>query len=438
MALDPNIILGGGPGIDFVGSIDRGRTAAQLQIDRNNQNAFTAATRQHGAGAIQGDQAALNALAAYSPEMVQGIQGNALGMENTRLGMQQTQQNMSFQAEEMQMARDQAKAAAAQAAQQMTADQRAAELANGERVLAGLTQAQTAEQWDRMATQLGQPELVGAFEDRNIIFAMSEGAREALTAMADLAPKPVEWRPATAEEAAQFGARAGQINTTTGKFDAAPMSRNQTTSVDPATGMVTITESTGGGTGGPTVGQVYNPNEVANVITMIDEIASNPALDRVVGPLEGGGGNNVDDLGAASRLYYGGEGLGLIERIGQLQSNAWLSARQMLKGGGAITDYESRKAEAAVARLSRAKSEEEFRTALKDLRDAIVEGQAKIDAARGGGQAATFATPPVSNAGLPERTSPVAPSGNQASQPPAGIEPEVWRAMTPDERALFQ
>jgi hypothetical protein len=213
MALNPNIILSGGPGIDFVGSMDRGRMAAQSQIDRNNQNAFTAATRQHGAGAIQGDQAAINALAAHSPEMVQSIQGNSLGMENTRLGMRQTQQNMTFQAEQMQMARDEAKAAAAAAAQQMTAEQRAAELANGERVLAGLTQAQTAEQWDRMATQLGQPELVGGFEDRNIIFAMSEGAREALTAMADLAPKPLSTEGKLAADIAAGLVPAGTVGT---------------------------------------------------------------------------------------------------------------------------------------------------------------------------------------------------------------------------------
>jgi hypothetical protein len=97
-----------------------------------------------------------------------------------------------------------------------------------------------------------------------------------------------------------------------------------------------------------------------------------------------GGGNKISDMNMTQRLAYGQEGLGLIERIGQLQSNAWLSARQMLKGGGAITDYESQKAEAAVARLERPKSEEEFKLALKDLRDAIVEGEAKLRASQGG------------------------------------------------------
>jgi hypothetical protein len=52
----------------------------------------------------------------------------------------------------------------------------------------------------------------------------------------------------------------------------------------------------------------------------------------------------------------------------------------MLKGGGAITDYESKKAEGAMARLSRATGDVEFKEALKDLRDAITEGQRKLAA----------------------------------------------------------
>jgi hypothetical protein len=140
------------------------------------------------------------------------------------------------------------------------------------------------------------------------------------------------------------------------------------------------------GTGAPTVGQVYNPNEIQSVVGMIDQIATDPNLPNVVGQkaVVVGGGNKISDMNITQRLAYGQEGLGLIERIGQLQSNAWLSARQMLKGGGAITDYESQKAEAAVARLERPKSEEEFKQALKDLRDAIVDGEAKLRAQQGG------------------------------------------------------
>lgn len=132
----------------------------------------------------------------------------------------------------------------------------------------------------------------------------------------------------------------------------------------------------------------------------IDAILNAKGLDRIIGPLEGGGGNDVDQLSTARRAYYGGEGLALIQRVKQLQDTVFLGARQMLKGGGAITDYEGKKAEAAMARLSRVTSEEEFRAALKDLRDAITEGEAKLRAA-GVVPSASQSTSPPPPAGAP-------------------------------------
>lgn len=117
---------------------------------------------------------------------------------------------------------------------------------------------------------------------------------------------------------------------------------------------------------------------VAAATDMIDQIAEDPALPKVTGALEGGGGNNVDEFGVAKRAYYGDDGLALIQKIAQLQNTAWLAARDMLKGGGAITDYESKKAEGAMARLSRAQGTEEYKAALKELRDAITEGAKKL------------------------------------------------------------
>lgn len=153
--------------------------------------------------------------------------------------------------------------------------------------------------------------------------------------------------------------------------------------VDPKTGAVTFTQgtTTGSLSGNPTVGQVYNPVEVQSVVDLIDDIKANPRLDRITGALMGGGGNNIDELNAIQRLYYGEEGLDAIDKLGQLGSQAWFAARDLLKGGGQITDYESQKAERAVARLSRAKGEEELVAALDDLRSAIVEGEAKLRAA---------------------------------------------------------
>lgn len=148
---------------------------------------------------------------------------------------------------------------------------------------------------------------------------------------------------------------------------------------------------------GPSLAEMQTSVDTA--VNMIDEIAKSPALPKVLGPIEGGGGNDVDALGLGARAWYGGDGLGVIQKIAQLQNTAWLAARDMLKGGGAITDYESKKAEGAMARLSRAQGEDEFKAALKELRDAITEGAAKLKAAGVAVPASGSGSPVASTAG---------------------------------------
>ncbi len=200
-------------------------------------------------------------------------------------------------------------------------------------------------------------------------------------------PQPEQPDPQSAIAKLEADRRSGLINDDQYKAGLQALAPTGTSVTVGPDGQMQFMQGVGvGGTGAPTVGQVYNPNEIQSVIGMIDQIATDPNLASVVGQkaLLVGGGNKISDMNLTQRIAYGQEGLGLIERIGQLQSNAWLSARQMLKGGGAITDYESQKAEAAVARLERPKSKEEFMQALKDLRDAITDGEAKLRASQGG------------------------------------------------------
>ena len=218
--------------------------------------------------------------------------------------------------------------------------------------------------------------------------------------------------------------RAGLINDEQYKAGLQALAPTGTSVTVGPDGQVQFTQGVGvGGTGAPTVGQVYNPNEIQSVIGMIDKIATDPNLPNVVGQKAVilGGGNKISDMNMTQRLAYGQEGLGLIERIGQLQSNAWLSARQMLKGGGAITDYESQKAEAAVARLERPKGEGEFKQALKDLRDAITAGEAKLRASQGGPPAPAGGTASVANdaeyEALPSGTQFIGPDGKLRRKP---------------------
>lgn len=78
-------------------------------------------------------------------------------------------------------------------------------------------------------------------------------------------------------------------------------------------------------------------------------------------------------------------------RLQQLSGESFLQARQLLKGGGQITDFESGKAEAAVARMNTAQSDEEFIVALKDFRDAVAQGVQKLQMTAG--QQPTFQAP---------------------------------------------
>lgn len=71
----------------------------------------------------------------------------------------------------------------------------------------------------------------------------------------------------------------------------------------------------------------------------------------------------------------------------QLKGNAFLSAFAQLKGSGAITDVEGKKAESAIARLQQSQSEPEYRAALKDYQSVIGQGLKRmgVDPAQAGG-----------------------------------------------------
>lgn len=80
--------------------------------------------------------------------------------------------------------------------------------------------------------------------------------------------------------------------------------------------------------------------------------------------------------------------------LDQIKGTAFLQAFQSLKGGGAITEMEGKKAEAAIARLDRAQSDKEFETALKDLRAVMVAGKNRL-AGGTGGASSSFDSPPA-------------------------------------------
>lgn len=377
------------------------------------KNALADIYSQHGAGIAAGDPTAMNALAGLDPMQVYKLQRQrdadartqaahdfdlSSGQERLSMAREKHGAGMKIDQARLDQIGREAEAAMRQHAAQMSEAERAAEAQQTQAALARgkaafiQGEAAIAEWVQQYGAELAEagvaPEAVtvGNFpEILKVIQVFDNVLSGGQVDLSGMVPEQPGFRPATQEEAAAYGARAGQFDTESGRFYPINPPKGSRIQVGPD-GSVVIAEGAGVGMGEePSVGDVYDPGEVQGTLDLIDEIATDPTLDRIVGPVEGGGGNDVANLNVMQRSYYGGDGLGAIQKINQLQSRSWLAARAMLKGGGPITDYESRKAEAAVARLERAQGETEFRQALTDLRDAITEGRAKLEAQRGQG-----------------------------------------------------
>ena len=380
MTLNAGIILGGQQP-DILGAMDKGRAMAEAQIGLNRQNALAELYRTQGAQIASGDQNALNALAAFDPNASLGVQGNILGLQAQK-------QDMQFSAEKMQMIRDESKREAAAAlatqADKLTAEQLAQEQQALSEALSGgafFYQNKDKAGYNAFLQSKGLDPAEYPFEAFPAHAATVEGVLDAMKAFQPPAPAD-EYGRYVAEQTAKGLPPLDRIG-----FENAKKGNGVTTTTRNADGSETTVQVGGAAvTGQPTSGDALRTSmtDAESVVALIDEIAQDPALPGVTGSWEGGGGNNVDEFSGTRRAYYGDAGLAVIQKIAQLQGNAWLGARALLKGGGAITDYESRKAEAAMARLSRAQGDKEYLAALNDLKSAIQDGMAKLQGAGSG------------------------------------------------------
>jgi hypothetical protein len=125
-------------------------------------------------------------------------------------------------------------------------------------------------------------------------------------------------------------------------------------------------------------------------ISKIDELLADPNLANVSG-IE----SYLPDWALAGAK--GGKTLGVRRRVEQLKGSAFLEAYNGLRGGGQITEVEGQKAENAMARLETAQTDEDYVQALKDFRDAVQTGYAKLAA----------------NAGTPVAPPQIAPTGEK-------------------------
>ena len=125
-------------------------------------------------------------------------------------------------------------------------------------------------------------------------------------------------------------------------------------------------------------------------IKKIDEIINHPGLESSVGTIEGRLPGVVNSLrtGGASDDFY--------SRVDQLKNKAFMAAREELKGGGQITDFEGQKAEQALNRASYATNEADFKAAMLDFKEALMRGYALLQSKAGqGSQTAAPAAQPA-------------------------------------------
>ena len=126
----------------------------------------------------------------------------------------------------------------------------------------------------------------------------------------------------------------------------------------------------------------------------IDQILKHPGLPKAVG------------LTSILPSIPGGESADFEAQLDKLKGQAFLQMFSELRGGGAITEMEGKKATDALAALSTKQSEKQFRENLKEVNDILAKGigvarqKARIDPMRTG-EPAPSATPKSGTLSLP-------------------------------------
>lgn len=107
------------------------------------------------------------------------------------------------------------------------------------------------------------------------------------------------------------------------------------------------------------------------------KINQHPGLNKVVG----------FTMVPGQRFMPGTDAADFDTRFKQIEGQTFLQAYQMLRGGGAITEVEGAKGTAAILRASRSNTVKEFKDAMSEARQVIIEGveNAQKLAGRGGG-----------------------------------------------------
>ena len=317
MALDPSIILAGRTP-NPMGAAAQGAQTAQFVNDARHTNSYRNALREYGPGAFQGDPNAMNQLAAYDPQ----------GM----LGMRTTMNAEQRAAEQHRLA----------LAQYTSGLDAASAKAERDRIVQGLSGAAYFYQrgdeqgYNAWLQQQGLDPAeypMAQFEPIAMQFAPVLEALDGVIERNAGAGDP-QFRAATPEEAARFGAAAGQIDTETGRFHPITPPSGMTLRTTPDGGLELVQGAGVGGDapqGKPTEGGLASAGYLSRM-RAAEGILNTLAAEGVEVPTIGALFARGSDFGG---LVMSGQQ----QRLAQAMSD-WVRAKLRKESGAMIGDEE--------------------------------------------------------------------------------------------------
>lgn len=433
MTYDARIILAGQQP-DIVGALAQGTRAAGMANEVSRQNALANIYKTDGAGIAAGDPDALNRLATVAPFEAQQSQMN-------RLGMQRTQQVIRHSEETLQMAREQAKREGQRLAMEMTAQERERQAAVLENALAQVVAAETPEQFDAiMAAHPDTEQFVGQFAEKERLIAGAVGLTEALKMAAP--PEP----PASVQEYQYGQTDPGYLDYQREKAAAGASKVYANSNPAPPAGYRNVYDNDGNllyqepVPGGPAEREAKEAAlEAAGADakrsegdrqTRIKLGTTLRSMNDNIKEIEDGGWPVLGPIGALSRFIPGTAASDFGVNTNQITDAAALQEisemRQNSPTGGAVgslTDGERVALGQARTAISTAQSEEAYLKAIKNYRNVMLDIAYKgsdweIDEETG----EVIVTPKIEGGG----------------DIPAGVTPEEWQFMSPEDRALWK
>lgn len=437
---------------DLAGTIMRGREMQMAMQEAQNRNALAGYIRENGAGIMAGDTNALAGLAAYDPAMALGIQrqNKQDAREERDYGLREKQINagMANDVARLDLARQQAAQQAAEHGARMSAYEREATAAEIQRkgTMAAAAYQSGAEAWDAFrASDMGKDFAPFDYKTAPIGIAGARGTLDGLglgggdqftlgegqtryDAQGNVIAQGPDKGPSGGFQTLDERARAAGMEPGTAPYQdfmrtggtsrteqAPPGYRfTQTGDLEPIPG-----------------GEPYAKARAAARVADTAQGRRDASTDVIIGAAErarevmaGASIPTTGVVGQAAAVLPSSQASELRRQVDVLKSNATIESltamRQSSPTGGAlgnVTEKEGQMLAAASGALDANASAEDFQRALDNYERTllrIVHGPEAGD--RIFAQTRSDATGAV----------------------PAGVDPEIWGVMTPEERALWQ